>query len=138
MARDKDSTSITEIRPRSLSATGTIRLKTRRRARDVWDRAVEMPFLWLGLFLVVGTWCLMPGAFLFSRRAEPGSIADRDYVASRDLLLNDDQATRGKQQEAREAVLPVYDLDPGVIVERDAQLARLFARGRRALTRAAG
>lgn len=136
MARDKDSTSITEIRPRLLNGTGTIRLKTRRRVRDVWDRAAEMPFLWLGLFLVVGTWCLMPGAFLFSRRAEPGSIADRDYVASRDLLLNDDQATRAKQQEAREAVLPVYDLDPGVIAERDAQMARLFARGRRLLTRA--
>lgn len=131
MARDKDSTSITQIRP--VSATGTIRLKTRLRARGVWDRAVEMPLLWLGLFLVVGTWCLMPGAFLFSRRAEPGTIADRDYVASRDLLLNDDQATRGKQEEAREAVLPVYDLDPGVSDERDAQVARLFAQGRREL-----
>lgn len=141
MARDKDSTSITEIRPRSrpqsLSATGTIRLKTRQRARDVWDRIVEMPFLWLGLFLVVGTWCLLPGAFLFSRRAEPGSIADRDYVASRDLLLNDDQATRAKQEEAREAVRPVYDFDPGVIAERDAQVARLFAQGRRVLAHAA-
>ncbi|HEV2856699.1 MAG TPA: HDIG domain-containing protein [Thermoanaerobaculia bacterium] len=134
MDREKDSTSVTEIRPVPIG-TGTIRLKTRRHARDTWDRAVEMPFLWLGLFLVVGTWCLMPGAFLFSRRAEPGSIADRDYIASRDLLLNDDEATRAKQQEAREAVLPVYDLDPGVIADRDAQVARLFARGRRLLAR---
>ena len=31
-----------------------------------------MPLLWLGLFLILGTWCLMPGAFLFSRRAVPG------------------------------------------------------------------
>lgn len=131
--RDKDSTSVIDIRP----VTGTIRIKQRRRVRDAWDRAVEMPVLWLGLFLVLGTWCLMPGAFLFSRRAEPGTISDRDYAASRDLLLDDDDATRIKQREAREAVLPVYDLDPGATPERDAQMAQLFARGRRLLARLA-
>jgi putative nucleotidyltransferase with HDIG domain len=127
MARDNDTTS--GLR----AVTGAIRIGRRLRARDVWDRALEMPFLWLALFLVLGTWCLLPGAFLFSHRAVPGSIADRDYVASRDLLLDDDEATRAKQREAREAVLPVYDLDPGVIGERDSQVAQLFARGRRLL-----
>src|SRR5215510_3085291 len=114
MARDRESTS--EIR----AVTGAIRISKRLRARDAWDRAVEMPFLWLVLFLVLGTWCLLPGAFLFSNRAVPGTIADRDYVASRDLLLDDEEATGAKQREAREAVRPVYDLDPGVIAERDA------------------
>jgi len=131
--RDRDSTSVTDIRP----VTGTIRVRKRRRGRDAWDRAVEMPFLWLGLFLIVGTWCLMPGAFLFSRRAEPGTIADHDYMASRDLLLNDEEATRAKQQRAREAVLPVYDLDPGATAERDAQIAELFGRGRSLVGRVA-
>jgi cyclic-di-AMP phosphodiesterase PgpH len=131
MARDKDTTSISEIRP----VTGAIRLRKRLRPRDVWDRAVEMPLLWLALFLVLGTWCLVPGAFLFSSRAVPGTIADRDYVASRDLLLGDDAATQAKQREAREGVLPVYDLDPGVIGGRDTHLAQLFARGRRLLAR---
>ncbi|HEX9942957.1 MAG TPA: HDIG domain-containing protein [Thermoanaerobaculia bacterium] len=133
MSRDRDTTSVTEIRP----VTGTIRLHPRYRPRDVWDRAGEMPLLWLGLFLVLGTWCLMPGAFLFSHRAQPGTIAERDYAASRDLLLNDEQATAAKQRQAREAVLPVYDYDPGVIAERDAQMAQLFARGRRLLARVA-
>ncbi|HKI00516.1 MAG TPA: HDIG domain-containing protein [Thermoanaerobaculia bacterium] len=125
---------MTDIRP----VTGTIRIKKRRHVRDGWDRALEMPLLWLGLFLIVGTWCLTPGAFLFSRRAVPGTIADRDYAASRDLLLNDDDATRIKQREAREAVLPVYDLDPGAAPERDDQMAQLFSRGRRLLARLAG
>src|SRR5829696_1564173 len=133
MARDRDSTSVTDIRP----ATGTIRLRRRRRVHDLWDRALEMPLLWLGLFLILGTWCLMPGAFLFTRRAVPGTIADHDYVASRDLLLNDDEATRIKQREAREKVLPVYDLEPGGTAERDAQVTQLFGRGRRLLARAA-
>lgn len=131
MARDKEPTS--EIR----AVTGAIRIGERLRPRDFWDRAMEMPRLWLPLFLVLGTWCLLPGAFLFSNRAVPGTIADRDYVASRDLLLGDEEATRSKQNEARGAVLPVYDLDPGVIAESDAQVARLFARGRRLLARVA-
>lgn len=129
MARDDDATTPTEIRP----TTGAIRLRKRPRPRDLWERALELPLLWLGLFLVLGTWCLLPGAFLFSHRAEPGTIADHDYVATRDLLLDDDEATLQKQREARNAVLPVYDYDPGVIAQRDAQLAQLFARGRRLL-----
>jgi putative nucleotidyltransferase with HDIG domain len=132
MARDHD-TSTSEIR----AVTGTLRLGRQPRFRDSWDRALEMPLLWLALFLVLGTWCLLPGAFLFSNRAVPGTVADRDYVATRSLLLDDDEATGVKQREAREAVLPVYDLDPGVIGERDAELARLFVRGRRLLAPAA-
>src|SRR3954468_590643 len=129
MARDKDPSTVPEIRP----VTGTIRLRKRARPRDVWERAIEMPWLWLGAFLVLGTWCLLPGAFHFTSRVQAGTIADRDYVASRDLLLNDNEATRKKQREARDAVLPVYDLDPGAVGEHDVQMAQLFAQGRRLL-----
>lgn len=129
MARDKDPSTVPDLRP----VTGTIRLRRRTRPRDLWERAIEMPWLWLGAFLVLGTWCLLPGAFHFTSRAQAGTIADRDYVASRDLLLNDDEATRKKQREARDAVLPVYDLDPGAVAERDAQMAQLFALGQRLL-----
>ncbi len=129
MARDNDPSTSPGLRP----VTGTIRLRRRTRPRDLWERAIEMPWLWLGAFLVLGTWCLLPGAFHFTNRAQAGTIADRDYVASRDLLLNDDEATRKKQREARDAVLPVYDLDPGAIAEHDLQVAQLFAQGRRLL-----
>lgn len=131
MARERDPSGVTEIR----SVTGTIRLPKGPRPRDLWDRAVEMPFLWLGLFLVLGAWVLMPGAFLFTHRAEPGTIADRDYAASRDLLLLDGAATQAKQKEARDEVLPIYDLDPEVIGDRDRKLADFFVQGRRLLTR---
>lgn len=129
MARDKDPSTVPDLRP----VTGTIRLRRRTRPRDVWERAIEMPWLWLGAFLVLGTWCMLPGAFHFTSRAQAGTIADRDYVASRDLLLNDDEATRKKQREARDAVLPVYDLDPAAVAEHDAQMAQLFTLGRRLL-----
>jgi putative nucleotidyltransferase with HDIG domain len=97
----------------------------------LWFQALEVPWLWVGLFLVFGTWTLAPGGFLFSPRVAAGAVADRDYVAWRDLLLADDAATSLKQQEARQKVLPVYDFDPGVIVQRDGQFEQLFATGRR-------
>ncbi|HEX3555950.1 MAG TPA: HDIG domain-containing protein [Thermoanaerobaculia bacterium] len=134
MARDKDSTGVIDIRP----ATRAMLLRRRLRLRDAWEQALEMPWLWLGLFLLLATWALTPGAFLFPNRAVAGAIADRDYVASRDLLLKDDEATLAKQREARDAVLRVYDLDPGVRGERDAALAQFFDNGRRLLAEGQG
>ena len=107
------------------------------RGREVWQRLLGVPAVWLGLLLVLGTWCLTPGVFSFAPRAVPGTIASQDYVAPRDLLILDEEASREKQAQARAAVLPVYDLDPGVLTERDQQIEGFFGRGRRLLARAA-
>lgn len=117
--------------------TGTFAIRRRLRATRPWVRALETPALWVTLFLILGTWALMPGAFLFWARAVPGSVASRDYVASRDLLVADEDATHAKQNEAREAVLPVYDYDPGVIADFGQRLDDVFGRGRKLLARAA-
>ncbi|HKH47297.1 MAG TPA: HDIG domain-containing protein [Thermoanaerobaculia bacterium] len=118
-----------------LISTGTINLRKRVRAVDLWRRSLETPALWVVLFLTFGTWALMPGSLFFARRALPNTIADRDFVATRDLLLLDEEATRLKQAEKREAVLPVYDLDFEVANVREAQVHDLFNRGRRLLAR---
>lgn len=132
MARDKDRTS-----PIALIHGSHPRVSAwRSRPAELWQRTLEMPWLWVGLFLALATWMLVPGSLRFSPTAIAGAVADRDYLASRDLLLHDEEATRAKQEEAREAVLPVYDLDPGGAAERDRQLAQLFARGRRLLAQA--
>ncbi|HVG07291.1 MAG TPA: HDIG domain-containing protein [Thermoanaerobaculia bacterium] len=120
-----------------LLQTGTFRLRRRLQDQRPWQRALETPSLWVTLFLIIGTWTLMPGAFLFSPRATPGAIAARDYVASRDLLVWDEEATRTKQQQAREAVLPVYDLDLGALDDLDGRIEQIFVRGRRLLARSA-
>jgi len=117
--------------------TGTFLLRRRLQEKRPWQRALETPSLWVTVFLIVGTWTLMPGAFLFSPRATPGAIAARDYVASRDLLVWDEDATRTKQQQAREAVLPVYDLDLGAMDDLDGRLEKIFVSGRRLLARPA-
>ena len=103
------------------------------RAAVVWQAALGTPAVWVGLLLLLGTFALLPSGFFFAHRATPGSIATRDWVASRDLLLPDEEATRAKQQKAREDVLPLYDFDRGVATDRDRQLAALFGLGRRRL-----
>lgn len=132
MARDKDRTSPIALIHGSHPRVSAWRV----RPAEIWQRTLEQPWLWVGLFLALATWMLVPGSLRFSPTAVAGAVADRDYLASRDLLLHDEEATRAKQEQAREAVLPVYDLDPGVTPERDRQLAQLFARGRRLLAQA--
>jgi hypothetical protein len=133
-------TSSHKARPSRLEliSTGTLHLKRKLRATEIWFHALEIPALWVVLFLLLGTWALVPGAFLFTPRAVPNTIADRDFIATRDLLLLDEDATRAKQDQAREEVLQVYDLDPGVASEREKAVEDFFSRGRRLLTRAAG
>jgi putative nucleotidyltransferase with HDIG domain len=140
MAQDPSppSTTASKARPSRLEliSTGTINLRKRVRAVDLWRRWLETPALWVALLLAFGTWALMPGAF-FARRAFPNTIAERDFVATRDLLLLDEEATRAKKEERRESVLPVYDLDFEVAKVREAQVHDLFNRGRRLLAREA-
>jgi putative nucleotidyltransferase with HDIG domain len=107
------------------------------RPRGVWNRLLELPWVWVSLLVVAGGAALTPGALLLTpllaSHLGPGTVAGRDYVAPRDLMLFDAAATRAKQDQARARVLPVYDFDPGVQTLRDAQLAQLFAAGRQRL-----
>jgi putative nucleotidyltransferase with HDIG domain len=100
---------------------------------ELWRKTLEMPGLWVALFLILGTWVLMPGVFLFLPEVAPGAIAERDYVANRDLLLPDAGATEVQQDLAREEVRPVYDFDSAATPDREARIARLFTLGRRVL-----
>jgi hypothetical protein len=102
--------------------------------KERWDQLLGLHVLWLVLYLALGAWCLLPSGTFF-QPAEVGAIAARDYVAPRDLLVPDEEATRGKRQRAREEVLPVYDFDSGALVERELALSRFFAEGRRLAAR---
>lgn len=109
------------------------------RPRGVWRRLLELPWVWVLLLAAAGGAALTPGGLLapmLSSRIAPGGVAGRDYVASRDLMLYDDAATRAKREQARERELPVYDFDPGVQALRDAQLGQLFTAGRQRLAAA--
>src|SRR5436305_12600139 len=68
-----------------------------RAVAELWSRSFELPAVWLALFLVVGTWSIMPSGFLFAPRVQVGEIAGRDYVATRSLLIRDDESTAAKE-----------------------------------------
>lgn len=121
-----------------LNSTQSMRLHGRLRVADLWEGLLERPAPWILLFFLLATWALMPGAFLFTPEAQQGTIADRDYIASRDLLLPDEDTTLGRREQARDEVLPLYDFDLGAIARRDKQWEQLFARGRRLIAQSTG
>jgi putative nucleotidyltransferase with HDIG domain len=134
-----------EERPRSLDDSGRQRAARRghrgdpeeradrllRGLQERWSALLDRPLVWLVVFLVVGAWGLTPGGFFLRPEIQADSIAPRDFLAPDDLLLLDEEATREKQRRAQQDVLPVYDLDLAAAAERQAEIARLFASGRR-------
>lgn len=105
--------------------------------RSGWRRLLEISPFWVVMFLLVSTWCLLPRRAFFVPRAEAGSIADRTYVADRDLSIPDQDATLLLQQGARENVLPIYDFNRSRALERRSDLAALFQAGRALLAETA-
>ncbi len=97
--------------------------------RGWWGALLEMAPLWIVLFLLVSTWCMLPRRLFFVPGVEAGTIASRDYVADRDLSVINAAATREMQDTAREDVLPVYDFHSLETIRRR-QLVELFAEGR--------
>jgi len=67
--------------------------------------------LWMVLYVVVSAAAFSPGISFRAARLKPGTIAERDFVAPRDFILPDPEATERKRGEAAAAVLPVYDRD---------------------------
>jgi hypothetical protein len=106
--------------------------------RAVWQRVLEWRALAVLLFLGVGTWCVAPSGTFVRPRVEVGEVAERDYVAPRDLLVLDQESTRDKKQRAREDLRPVYEYEPGVAADLTQRLTSLFREGRRAVSREPG
>ena len=104
------------------------------RGGHAWQRALERPALWLLVWLVLGTWVLLPQDPL--SRFEPeevtvGAIAERDYVAPVDAQLEDFAATERERERVRREVLPVWDFDSAAAALAELRFAALFDAGRR-------
>ncbi|HVS65706.1 MAG TPA: HDIG domain-containing protein [Thermoanaerobaculia bacterium] len=98
--------------------------------RAAWERLLERGPVWVVVFVMVGMWVLAPDRLFQRRDVSAGQIANRDYVAPRDLLIPDELTTEDKRARARESVLPVYDFDESLALQVEDQVTRLFARGR--------
>lgn len=118
-----------QIRRGSDSRSARFRAAIRQR----WSAALEARWVWIVLFVLLGSWALVPRRALPDRDVEPGMIADRTWIADRDLVLIDDAATEAVRLAARAEVLPVYDFDHTLLADRRRQLAGFFQAGRDAL-----
>ena len=99
-----------------------------RRTRAEWQRLLRRDGFWLAVFVLASTWALTPSR-PWAPALEAGSVATRDYLAPRDALVLDREATAEKASRAREAVLPVYDLDSAAAARTVQELEKLFALG---------
>ncbi|MDX1632434.1 MAG: HDIG domain-containing protein, partial [Thermoanaerobaculia bacterium] len=125
---------------RSSSPTGRGRREDRwhrilRWTKDHWQRLLAYDPFWILLFLGTVTWVLSPSQGRWEAAAlDPGTIAPRDFVAPRDALIPDEEATKDRRTRAEEEVLPVYDLDPAAADRVEEEISKLFRRGRELLT----
>lgn len=101
--------------------------------RRRWRNSLELSPLWIVLFVLAATWCLLPRQVFFVPTVEAGSIATRTYIADKDLSVPNEAQTEVLQQRARDEVLPVYDFDRAVEADRQRDLAQFFEAGRAAL-----
>ncbi len=95
-----------------------------------WNRLFELPLGWSVIALVGCTWLLAPTVGILLPEWQDGEVATSDVTIPKDIALPDEATTEAVRQEARTAVLPVYDFEPRVQMEESGQLAELFAQCR--------
>jgi putative nucleotidyltransferase with HDIG domain len=93
----------------------------------LWDRLLDLPWLWAVLAIVGCTMLLLPRVGGHLPDWKVGDVATFDVVVPRDLEVPDEVATEAVREEARTAVLPVYEFEPRLYVELEEGIRELFA-----------
>ncbi|MCU0232854.1 MAG: HDIG domain-containing protein [Thermoanaerobaculales bacterium] len=91
-----------------------------------WDRLLDRPLLWALLTILGCVLLVLPRTGSGPPGWQPGEVATFDFVVPADVSVPDEAATEAAREEARAAVLPVYDLEPRLQVELEEQLRMLF------------
>ncbi|HEY6064652.1 MAG TPA: hypothetical protein VIY96_00760, partial [Thermoanaerobaculia bacterium] len=91
------------------------------------------PLLWAAAYVLATTFSFAPTLSFRRAPASPGSIAPRDVVAPRDLIVLDATATARRRAEAAAEVPPVYDWDATASPRLEAQLRESFRKARAVL-----
>ena len=93
----------------------------------LFDRLLDLPVVWAVIAVVGCTWLLLPRVGGYLPDWATGDVATFDVVVPRDVTLPDEGATEAVREEARAAVLPVYDFEPRLEVDLTESIAVLFA-----------
>jgi len=95
-------------------------------------RPFQRPIFWGALYVLVTTLSFAPTLTFRTAPVRAGSIATRDVVAPRDLIVPDPDATVRRKSEAAAEVLPVYDFDAGAPGRFEQEIRDSFAQARAA------
>ncbi len=109
----------------------------RRRTADAMERLFEIHWIWSLLFLATLA-PLLAGPRLGGQvpALQAGTVSAEDIVAPVSQEFVDAASTREVRQAARDAVPPVYDIDPRFLDEAVTTVHRWFDEGRRMLSQA--
>ncbi len=127
-----------ESKPREKPATFRRRRALTREtgaAQPFAGRLGMRPFFWGLLYVLMTTISFAPTLSFRRAPVGPGSIATRDVVAPRDLIVPDPDATIRRKAEAAAEVLPVYDSDGAAPARFEEELRNSFSRARAAVLR---
>ena len=109
---------------------------SRRSAAARLDAAERVPrtrlILWAAAYVIVTTFSFAPPLTFRGAPARAGSIASRDVVAPRDLIVPDPAATARRRSEAAAEVVPVYDWDSAARERLEKEIRESFRKAREA------
>jgi len=98
-------------------------------------RPYQRPVFWGTLYVLATTLSFAPTLTFRTAPVRAGSIATRDVVSPRDLIVPDPDATIQRKAEAAAEVLPVYDFDAAAPGRFEQAIRDSFARARAAAAR---
>ena len=92
----------------------------------LWHHILELDVVWVVLLILAGAWIMAPAGFFFGLDLSEGDIANRDYHATRDILIPDEARSEELKEQARSDVRPLYDFDAAQANGMEDRIRRLF------------
>ena len=92
----------------------------------LWHYVLELDIVWVVFMVLAGVWIMAPAGVFFEPDLSVGDIANRDHVATRDVLILDEATSEELKERARSEVLPLYDRDYAQAEEFEDRIRRLF------------
>lgn len=92
----------------------------------LWRYVLGLDVVWVVFMVLAGIWIMAPAGVFFEPDLSEGDIANRDYLATRDVLILDEATSEELKERARSEVLPLYDRDYAKAEEFEDRIGRLF------------
>lgn len=92
----------------------------------LWHYVLELDIVWVVFMVLAGAWIMAPAGVFFEPDLSEGDIANRDYLATRDVLILDEATSEELKERARAGVRPLYDFDHAQADDFEGRIRRLF------------